>query len=111
MTGEITIRPYRVADREAVRGIAFQTGFMGDPADWQWRDFGSFADIWTSYHTDREPKSAFVAESEGRVVGYLLGCVESVRTPSPAAALARHGTSIPGTQAITAKRDPSLRSG
>jgi hypothetical protein len=72
-----------------VRGIAFQTGFMGDPADWYWRDFASFADIWTSYYTDREPESAFVAESNGRVVGYLFGCVESARAPSPAAALTR----------------------
>jgi len=89
MTREIAIRPYHTTDREAVREIAYQSGFMGDPADWYWRDFPSFADIWTSYYTDREPESAFVAESEGRVVGYLLGCVESTRAPSPAVALAR----------------------
>ena len=85
----IAVRSYRDADREAVRQIAFQSGFMGEPADWYWRDFASFADIWTAYYTDCEPESAFVAESDGRVVGYLLGCVESVRAPSPAAALAR----------------------
>lgn len=87
--GEIAVRPYREADREAVRIIAYQAGYMGEPADWYWRDFPSFADIWTSYYTDREPESAFVAERDGQVVGYLLGCVQSVRAPSPAAALAR----------------------
>jgi len=87
--GEVAVRPYREADREAVRAIAFQAGYLGDPADAYWRDFTSFADIWTSYYTDREPDSAFVAEDEGRVVGYLLGCVDSARAPSPAAVLAR----------------------
>lgn len=89
MTGEITVRPYRDADREAVRLIAYRTGYMGDPADVYWRDFSSFADIWTAYYTDREPESAFVAESTRGVVGYLVGCVESARAPSPAAALTR----------------------
>jgi len=90
MTEEIAVRPYRDADRDAVRMIAYRTGFMGDPTDWYWRDFTSFADIWTSYYTDCEPESAFVAERDGSVVGYLLGCVESARAPGPAAALARH---------------------
>jgi ribosomal protein S18 acetylase RimI-like enzyme len=89
MTGEIAVRPYRPADRDAVRGIAYRTGYLGDPADCYWRDFTSFADIWTSYYTDREPESVFVGESDGRVVGYLVGCVESARAPSPAAALGR----------------------
>src|SRR5215475_13622222 len=90
MTDDIAVRPYRDADRDAVRMIAYRTGFMGEPADWYWRDFTSFADIWTSYYTDREPESAFVAERDGVVVGYLLGCVESACAPNPAAALARH---------------------
>ena len=90
MREEIAIRPYRDADRAAVRAIAHHTGYMGDPADWFWRDVTSFADIWTSYYVDCEPESALIAEREGRVLGYLLGCVDSVRAPSPAAALTRH---------------------
>jgi GNAT superfamily N-acetyltransferase len=89
LAGAITARPYRGDDREAVRAIAYRAGYMGDPPDWYWRDVSSFADIWTAYYTDREPESAFVAERDGRVVGYLLGCVESARAPSPAAALGR----------------------
>lgn len=89
VTSEISVRPYRSADRDAVRAIAYQAGYMGDPPDWYWRDRTSFAEIWTSYYTDREPESAFVAERAGRVVGYLLGCVESTRAPSPAEALGR----------------------
>ena len=86
-TGEIVVRLYRHADRAAVRDVAYRTGYMGEPADSYWRDFTSFANIWTSYYTDREPESAFVAESKGRVVGYLLGCVESGRATRPAAVL------------------------
>ena len=89
MTGEVAVRAYRAAEREQVRVIAFQAGYMGEPADWYWRDFVSFADIWTAYYTDSEPESAFVAEHDGRVVGYLLGCVESACAPSPAVALGR----------------------
>jgi ribosomal protein S18 acetylase RimI-like enzyme len=62
---------------------------MGEPADWYWRDSPSFANIWTSYYTDHEPESAFVAELEGHVVGYLLGCVDTNHGPSPVAALTR----------------------
>jgi len=87
---ELIVRPYHPPDRDAVRWIAHQTGYMGEPADWFWRDFPSFADIWTGYYTDREAESAFVAERDGRVVGYLLGCVRSGPAASPAAALARH---------------------
>ena len=89
MMGEITVRPYRHADRDAVRLISHRTGYMGESAQWYWRDVPSFADIWTAYYTDREPESAFVAEREERVVGYLLGCVASASAPSPAVALAR----------------------
>jgi GNAT superfamily N-acetyltransferase len=85
----ITIRRYRAADRDSVRALAFATGFMGDPADWYWRDAHSFAEIWTAYYTDREPESTWIAEEQGAVVGYLTGCVDSRRAPSPRAAITR----------------------
>jgi ribosomal protein S18 acetylase RimI-like enzyme len=85
----IAIRPYRPEDREAVRAIVFATGFMGEPADWYWRDATSFADVWSGYYTDCEPESAFVATDGAAVVGYLLGCVDTRRAPSPRAAIVR----------------------
>ncbi len=89
MGGEIIVRRYRAEDRAAVRLVAYETGYLGDSAKRYWRDFPSFADIWTSYYTDHEPKSVFVAEGKSGVVGYLVGCVESAHAPTPAAALAR----------------------
>ena len=83
------VRSYRPADRDQVRALAYATGFMGEPAAWYWGDFTSFADIWTSYYTDREPASAFVADIEGRVVGFLVGCVDSVHAPTAEDAIRR----------------------
>lgn len=73
---DVVIRPYEQRDREAVRRICFETGYMGDP-QWQWRDRRSFADLFSSYYTDAEPESALVAERAGVVEGYLLGCLDS----------------------------------
>jgi ribosomal protein S18 acetylase RimI-like enzyme len=76
---EFEIRAYEPRDRDAVRAICFETGYMGDPVDWLWRDRESFADLITRYYTDHEPGSLFVVERGGRVVGYLTGCVDSER--------------------------------
>ncbi len=88
--GEVTIRPYEVADRAAVRHICFVTGFAGAPVDYQWSDEESFADMFSGYYTDREPGSALVAVADGEVKGYLLGCRDSARAWSPAVPAARH---------------------
>jgi ribosomal protein S18 acetylase RimI-like enzyme len=76
---DLRVRPYRPDDRAAVRRVAFLTGYMGEPIDWQWRHAESFCDLITTWYTDREPESLFVAEGRGQVVGYLTGCVESRR--------------------------------
>lgn len=72
-----------------MREIACETGFMGEPADWYWRDRVSFADAWTGYYTEQEPESAFVAVEGDVVVGYLVGCVDTALAPSPAVAITR----------------------
>lgn len=88
--GEITIRPYEQDDRASVRHICFVTGYMGEPVDWLWHDAESFADLFTSYYTDAEPESALVAEVDGDVAGYLLGCVDSRRAWNPAGLFLRN---------------------
>jgi GNAT superfamily N-acetyltransferase len=77
---EFEIRAYEPGDRDAIRSICFETGYMGEPIDWLWRDRESFADLITRYYTEREPESIFVATRAGRVVGYLTGCVDSERS-------------------------------
>lgn len=83
----LAVRPYRPADREAIRSIVHATGFMGESADWYWRDAESFAEVWTAYYTDDEPESLYVADDGGTVVGYLTGCVDSRRAPNPRSAI------------------------
>ncbi len=68
-----TIRPYRPSDREAVRDLCCQTGFLGEPIDPIYEDRELFADFLTTYYTDHEAESSFVLEVEGELRGYLLG--------------------------------------
>ncbi|MEZ5176955.1 MAG: isopentenyl transferase family protein [Acidimicrobiales bacterium] len=53
-------------------------------------DRDSFADLFSGHYTDREPASALVADLDGQVVGYLLGCRDSTAVPDPAPMMVRH---------------------
>jgi len=72
-----SVRKYRPEDRERVRWICSETGFLGNPQEAIFIGREEFADLWSKYWTDYEPESAFVAEVEGRVEGYLLGCLDT----------------------------------
>jgi ribosomal protein S18 acetylase RimI-like enzyme len=67
------VRRFESRDREAVRFLCCETGFLGKPIDPVFEDRELFADYLTSYYTDVEPESCFVLEQNGRLVGYLLG--------------------------------------
>src|SRR5262249_61326802 len=67
------IRGYRRSDREAVRKLCCDTGFLGDPIDPVYEDRELFADFLTTFYTDHEPESCFLLEFEGEIRGYLLG--------------------------------------
>lgn len=73
------VRKYRPEDRDRVRWICSETGFLGSPQEPFYVGREEFADVWSAYWTDYEPESAFVAEVNGRVEGYLLGCVDTLR--------------------------------
>ena len=68
-----TIRSYRASDRDAVRRLCCETGFLGEPIDPVYEDRELFADFLTTYYTDKEPESSFVLETAGAIRGYLLG--------------------------------------
>lgn len=67
------IRCFQPSDREAIRRLCCETGFLGKPIDPVFEDREIFADYLTSYYTDIEPESAFVVVLGGEVRGYLLG--------------------------------------
>ncbi len=73
------IRNYRASDRDIVRRLCCDTGFIGNPIDPVFEDRQLFADFLTGYYTDWEPESAFVLEVDGEVRGYLLGSRKPMR--------------------------------
>lgn len=75
----IVIRPYTPADRETVRWLCCETGFLGEAIDPVFEDRALFADFLTNYYLDKEPESAFLIEVGGKVRGYLLGCRHPLR--------------------------------
>ncbi|WP_018290913.1 hypothetical protein [Verrucomicrobium sp. 3C] len=76
-TESVTIRFYRASDREGVRKVCAETGFLGSPIDAIFEDRELFTDYLTSYYTDKEPESTLVCEAGGTIVGYLMGCRKS----------------------------------
>ena len=73
------IRNYQPADRSAVREIACDTADAGEPVERFFHDRRTISDVLTLYYTDYEPGSLWVAECDGRVVGYLTGCLDTRR--------------------------------
>lgn len=63
------------ADWQAVRSLCCRSGNGGDPIDRaRWP---LFADLWIGAYQRLVPEWTYVAETEGRVVGYLTGCPDS----------------------------------
>ncbi|MEJ2092323.1 MAG: hypothetical protein P8X65_09045 [Syntrophobacterales bacterium] len=71
----VTVRQYRDDDREEVRRVCCETGFLGCPIDPIYQDRELFADLFTKPYLDYEPECTLVVESEGRIAGYLTGSV------------------------------------
>lgn len=74
---EVIIRSYSNKDRDAVRQIAFDTAFLGEPGSAFFDSREMLADFLTDYFVDYEPQSCFIAESGGETIGYLLGAKDS----------------------------------
>ncbi len=73
MPSGAVIRSYRKSDRETLRRLCCETGYLGRAIDPVFEDRELFADYLTSFYTDREPESCFVLEQDGEVKGYLMG--------------------------------------
>ena len=73
------IRLYTRGDRTAVRTIACETADRGEPLERFFHDREVFADVVTTYYTEYEPESAWVAEQAAQVVGYVTGCLDTRR--------------------------------
>ena len=81
MSTDIIIRPYEKRDRDIVRQICGDTANRGEPVESFFPDRQLIVDLVSSYYTDHEPNSLWVAQLEpnGKVVGYLTGCLDNRR--------------------------------
>jgi hypothetical protein len=78
----LEIRPYRPEDRAGVRHVCVETAYLGSSMRPHFRHSETIADILTAYYTDCEPESAWVVSDGARVLGYVLGCLDSRKAPS-----------------------------
>lgn len=76
MPQKFIVRKFCFQDREAVRQIAIETTLMGHPAYLFFEGAEVVSDALSRYFTDYEPESCFVAEVDGKVVGYLMGALK-----------------------------------
>lgn len=67
------LRPLRARDGAAVRQICCETGFLGQPIGPLCSDEELFASLTVGPYLEYAQDWGFVAEQDGRVVGYLLG--------------------------------------
>jgi GNAT superfamily N-acetyltransferase len=71
------IRSYRDSDWEVLRDICVESALYGQPIAPLVDDRELVAEALLGYYARFERESLFVAEVEGRVVGYLTGCVDT----------------------------------
>ncbi len=75
----VIIRPFTPEDRQSVRDICADTADKGEPVENFFPDRESLTDLLCGYYTDFEPGSVLVAEDNGRIIGYILGCFDNRR--------------------------------
>lgn len=78
MPGQVSVRPYKDADRQQVIGIAADTAYFGEPVENFLDDRQVFSDAFVSYYLDFEAEYVWVACAVDRAVGYLTGCVDTL---------------------------------
>ncbi|MBF0505000.1 MAG: GNAT family N-acetyltransferase [Candidatus Omnitrophica bacterium] len=75
----INIRPYKTEDRVHLRMLCCDVADRGAPIENIFPDRDLAADLLTTYYTDYESRSTFVAECDGNLVGYINGCMDNRR--------------------------------
>ena len=77
MNDGVVIRPYAARDRTIVRQICRDTADRGSPAPNFYPDRELVADLVTRYYTDLDPHYSWVAETDGRVIGYVTAAPDT----------------------------------
>lgn len=75
----LRIRAYRAGDRRPIAAILAATALRGRPLSTFFEDQEVLVKLFMDYYLRYEPESCFVAERDGRVVGYIMGCTDTRR--------------------------------
>lgn len=75
-TSAVVIRGYDSSDRAAIREICCEAARQQPNPLFQ-QDNELVAMLFLDYYVDYEPDCCFVAEANGRVVGYIVGCKDT----------------------------------
>ncbi len=71
------IRLYRPTDRSAVRQLAGDTAFFGAPIEHFFDAREVFLDAFANFYLDQQSDHLWIAEEDGTVLGYLMGCPDT----------------------------------
>ena len=74
-----TIRHVRAGDRDAVYDICLRTADAGDDGTHLYTDPRLPGHVWAGAYMALEPEHGFVVDDDDRVVGYILGALDSRR--------------------------------
>lgn len=74
---DFVLRPYLAEDRSAVFQIAADTAFFGGPVEMYLDDRQLFCDSFYRYYTDIENQHSWVAVVDGRVMGFIVGSLNT----------------------------------
>ncbi|MBT3408307.1 GNAT family N-acetyltransferase [Candidatus Woesearchaeota archaeon] len=70
------IRKFEPKDTKAIKNICADTGFLGEKIDTLFSDRELFTQLIRNYYLKHEPEHILIAESKGKVVGYLFGSLK-----------------------------------
>ncbi len=73
-----TIRRMTPADVDAVHTIGADTAYYGDPVERIFDDRRLFIDLFMRPYTEHFAATSWVAEQNGTVTGFLIGCVDTI---------------------------------
>jgi len=73
--GNMLIRKYAAKDRKAVENIHFKVGITAYSMSRNPENKKTYSKL-IEYHVTKEPESCFVLENDGKVAGYLVGCLD-----------------------------------
>jgi GNAT superfamily N-acetyltransferase len=75
----VIIRKARKSDEKGIMEVCYKTGYMGEPITYQFLDKKLFGYLFCLYYPRYEPENCFVAEDDGKIVGYILGSPNTKR--------------------------------